>query len=257
MTGFIKLHRKMLDWGWYSDINTSRLFIHLLLKASSTNRNYRDIRLKKGQLITSIKLLSEQTGLTVRQVRTCIDKLKKTNEVTTSTNMQYSIITIKKWTEYQAIPTNIENSNAQQMASERQRNDKSATNESQTDDKQMTTVKECKKVIKKNNLKVIPKKEQFISNIELDLQQPLANWLEYRKDLKDQKQWEYQYKKLKSFSNPHEAVEFSIGQGYRGLFEPKPDFQQQKQGTVAAIREVGEIIEQSGLGDVRPPSKYF
>lgn len=257
MTGFIKLHRKITDWGWYSDINTRCLFIHLLLKASSTNRNYRDIKLKKGQLVTSIKLLSEQTGLTVRQVRTCIDKLKKTNEITTSTNMQYSIITIKKWAEYQAIPTNTENNNAQQIASERQADDKPATNESQTNDKQMATVKECKKVIKKNNLKVIPKKEQFISNIEFDLQEPLANWLEYRKDLKDQKQWEYQYKKLKSCVNPHEAVEFSIGQGYRGLFEPKQEFNNRKQGTVDAIREVSSVIENSGLGDKRPPSKYI
>ena len=29
--GFIKLYRKMLEWGWYDDGPTKDVFIHLLL----------------------------------------------------------------------------------------------------------------------------------------------------------------------------------------------------------------------------------
>lgn len=29
--GFILLHRSILRWEWYGDLNTARLFIHLLL----------------------------------------------------------------------------------------------------------------------------------------------------------------------------------------------------------------------------------
>ena len=34
MDGHIKLFRKFLEWGWYQDINTKVLFIHMLLKAN-------------------------------------------------------------------------------------------------------------------------------------------------------------------------------------------------------------------------------
>lgn len=63
-------------------------------------------------------------------------------------------------------------------------------------------------------------KEEYILSLENDIQKPLKEWLDYRVKLKDKKQWEYQYKKLKAFSNPQEVVDYSIGQGYQGLFEP-------------------------------------
>ena len=33
MSGWIKLHRKITEWEWYSDANTFRVFMHLLLTA--------------------------------------------------------------------------------------------------------------------------------------------------------------------------------------------------------------------------------
>jgi hypothetical protein len=249
MTGFIKLHRKILDWEWYGDINTRCLFIHLVLKANYQDKRWQGITIKAGSLVTSLDVLSKETGLSVQNIRTCLARLKKSKEVTIKITNKYRVISITCFTDYQT--------NNNQLTSEQQTNNTQTTNEQQADNKQITTTKEEKKVIKKNNLTVIPKKEQFISAIELDLQEPLANWLEYRKDLKDPKQWQFQYNKLKTFSNPQEAVEYSIGQGYRGLFEPKKEFSNRKQGTVDAIREVSSVIENSGLGDKRPPSKYI
>ena len=34
--GFINLHRKILDWEWYDDINVFRVFTHLLLTVNWT-----------------------------------------------------------------------------------------------------------------------------------------------------------------------------------------------------------------------------
>ena len=48
MNGWIKLHRKILDWGWYSDINTRVVFIHLLLLANFDDRYYLGKKIKKG-----------------------------------------------------------------------------------------------------------------------------------------------------------------------------------------------------------------
>lgn len=42
--GFILLHRSILRWEWYGDLNTARLFIHLLLTV-----NYEPQRLPCGE----------------------------------------------------------------------------------------------------------------------------------------------------------------------------------------------------------------
>ena len=62
--GWIKLHRQLLEWDWYDDINTKVLFLHLLLKANHKEKKYRGKIIKVGQVMTGRKLLSLETGLT-------------------------------------------------------------------------------------------------------------------------------------------------------------------------------------------------
>lgn len=62
--GYIKLYRKMIDWGWYRDTNVKILFLHLLLIANFKESNFEDIIIKPGQMITSISSLAKETGLT-------------------------------------------------------------------------------------------------------------------------------------------------------------------------------------------------
>jgi hypothetical protein len=38
MSGWIKIHRSILEWEWYEDTNTFRLFMHLILKANHKDR---------------------------------------------------------------------------------------------------------------------------------------------------------------------------------------------------------------------------
>ena len=52
MEGWIKLHRKILDWEWYDDINTKVLFLHLLLTANHEEQKWRGKIIERGQLIT-------------------------------------------------------------------------------------------------------------------------------------------------------------------------------------------------------------
>lgn len=47
MCGYIKLHRQLEHWGWYQDSKVLHLFLHLLIKASTTNRIYKGVKLKK------------------------------------------------------------------------------------------------------------------------------------------------------------------------------------------------------------------
>ena len=103
--GWIKLHRQILEWEWYDDINCFRLFTHLLLKANHKEKRYKGIVVKAGQIVTSRDLLAQETGLSSQQIRTAITKLKSTNEITSVTSPQGTIIEVVNYDKYQ-IATN-------------------------------------------------------------------------------------------------------------------------------------------------------
>ena len=99
--GWIKLHRQILEWEWYEDINCFRLFTHLLLKANHKEKRYKGIVVKAGQIVTSRDLLAQETGLSSQQVRTALTKLKSTNEITSVTSSQGTIIEVVNYEKYQ------------------------------------------------------------------------------------------------------------------------------------------------------------
>ena len=101
LNGFIKLFRKFKAWGWYQDYVVKDVFIHLLLSANFVTTSWNGRRLKKGQLVTSTLQLAAELGFSRQQVRTAINKLKSTNEITTESTNKYTIITIVNWRDYQ------------------------------------------------------------------------------------------------------------------------------------------------------------
>ncbi len=46
--GFILLHRSILRWEWYGDLNTARLFIHLLLTVNYEPQRWQGIAVERG-----------------------------------------------------------------------------------------------------------------------------------------------------------------------------------------------------------------
>ena len=127
--GWIKLHRKLIDWEWYKDVNTFKLFLHLLLKANTETKKWQGQTINRGQLITSLKNLSHETGLTEKEVRTAISKLEKTKEVGKQTTSVNTTLTMINYDLYQSMgkPT-----------------DKQKANEGQSKGKQGATTKEYK-----------------------------------------------------------------------------------------------------------------
>lgn len=99
---YIKLYKKMRSWEWYDDINTFRLFLHCLLRAEWKPGSWHGIKYEAGQFITSLPNLAKETGLSLQQVRTALDHLKSTGEVTDFRQGNARIITVVKWNEYQA-----------------------------------------------------------------------------------------------------------------------------------------------------------
>jgi len=100
-TGWILLYRKLLEWEWYKEPNTLRVFLHLLLKVNHKSKKWQGILIQTGQLITGRLKLAEELNLTERQIRTALNHLKSTNEIAIKTTSQYSIITINNWNQYQ------------------------------------------------------------------------------------------------------------------------------------------------------------
>ena len=98
---YIKLYRKLLTWEWYDDPNTCRLFLHCLLKANWQPTKWHGMEIGAGQFITSLATLSEETHLSIHQVRVALDHLKVTGEVASKCQGKMRIITVNNWGCYQ------------------------------------------------------------------------------------------------------------------------------------------------------------
>lgn len=107
--GYILIHRKIIDWQWYKDDNTMRLFIDLLLDANYEESKVGFQIIKRGQCLTSLKRMHERTGLTYQQIRTSLDKLQKSQEINKQVTNRYSIITIKNYDNYQNLNKQVTN----------------------------------------------------------------------------------------------------------------------------------------------------
>jgi len=130
---FIKLHRKMLKWEWYDNINTCRLFLHCLLKANWQPTKWQGIELQPGQFITSLTKLSDETSLTIRQVRDSLNRLISTGELTSKTTNKYRVITINNWEDYQGYDKQTDKQMTSKTSVKGQTNDKQMTGKPTTD----------------------------------------------------------------------------------------------------------------------------
>ena len=113
--GFIALHRSLLRWGWHTDPATGWLFVNLLLMANWEDGEWQGMPVKRGQLVTGRKALAAQTGLSERQIRTALDHLKSTNELTIKSTNKFSLITIVNYNKFQDVQSDIDQQNDQQV----------------------------------------------------------------------------------------------------------------------------------------------
>ena len=125
--GFIQLHRKIIEWEWYQNTNTFRLFVHCLLMANYTDGRFEGKEVKRGEFVTSLSHLAKQTDLTVKEVRTALDHLIWTGELASQSFNRFRIITVVKYDVYQ----NEGKQNGKQTASEGQANGKQGASEGQ------------------------------------------------------------------------------------------------------------------------------
>ena len=134
---WIKLNRSMLKWEWYDDVNTKAVFLHALLKANYEDGAYRGHKLCPGDVVFGRKKWAEQLGMSEQQVRTAIDHLKETGEISTiKTTNRFTILRIENWTLYQSKddeatnkqPTSNQQATNKQPRTKKEKNDKKDKN---------------------------------------------------------------------------------------------------------------------------------
>ena len=147
--GHVKIDRKILEWEWYSDIKTCRLFIHMLLRANWKDGRFQGVEIKRGSFASSYRQIANETNLSEREVRTALKHLIATEEVTVIRHQKFSVFTIKNYDKYQSSDTVI---------------DTRATVERHTSDSRATTIEEGKKGRREeyNNTSSVEKPDEHI-----------------------------------------------------------------------------------------------
>ena len=121
--GWVKLYRSLLDWEWYDDVNTKIVFLHILLKANWEETKWHGEIIPAGSLKTTLPELAKELHISVRSVRTALEHLKSTDNLTVKTTSKYRIISITNWCKYQLNDRQTDS----QATAKRQSNDSQAT----------------------------------------------------------------------------------------------------------------------------------
>ena len=156
MSGFIKLHRKITEWGWYSDSIAKDVFLHILLTASFKESEYRGYQIQPGQAVIGRKKMADELGYSEQQIRTALKKLESTGEISLLPTNRFTIATVENWESYQC-----DNEEINQQITNNQPTDNQQITNNQPHLKNVKNVKNVENVKnKKNNIFIPPTLEE-------------------------------------------------------------------------------------------------
>lgn len=155
MQGWFKIYRQIEDWEWYKSPNTRHLFEHLIGRANVEPKRFKGTLLHRGELITSVGHLSDQTGLSMNQVRLALRNLESTGEIICQRTNRWTKVKVTNFNKYQNVKCD---SSTDFNSAKNIQN----TNTSQTDDSRSTLSKEDKEVKNSKNLITQEKQQQLL-----------------------------------------------------------------------------------------------
>lgn len=79
--GFAKVERSVLSKDWSREPKAFALYMHLALMANWQREEWHGLTINPGQLFTSIKSLSNCTGLSEQEIRTALKHLEKAGAI--------------------------------------------------------------------------------------------------------------------------------------------------------------------------------
>jgi len=121
--GYIKVWRKIIDAGWLKNHKLCAFWLWCLMEA--THREYdqivgcQNIHLMPGEFIFGRKVASDELNMSERSIRTLLDFLRKSGNVTIKTTNKFSIVTIVNWNTYQKEENTNDQQNDQPLTSNR------------------------------------------------------------------------------------------------------------------------------------------
>lgn len=140
--GWIKIHRKLKNWEWADSPEMMCVWMHILLDASYEDNQWHGHTIKRGQLVIGREKFAAECGVSVQNLRTCLNRLVECNQIVRESTNKYTIITICKFDDYQVVDDDVQPAINQQL-----------TNNQPAINQQLTTTKEIKKERKKENNK--------------------------------------------------------------------------------------------------------
>lgn len=78
---YIKLHRQLIEWEWFTSPITLQVWIYCLIRANWKPGRFKGHEVPRGTFITNYALMSEDLELTTKQIRTAIQHLESTGEI--------------------------------------------------------------------------------------------------------------------------------------------------------------------------------
>lgn len=159
--GWVKLHRKFINWEWYDEPNVKSVFIDLILNANHQASAWHGHEIEKGSFVTSVADIAARNGLTTQQVRSALTKLEKTGEISKKSTNKNTLIIVLGYAKYQDL-----------FVEEQQTNNKQITNKQQTNNKQTTNSLYNKNEKNEENEKNIYKREPYKDNTDMYISAP-------------------------------------------------------------------------------------
>jgi hypothetical protein len=163
--GWIKLHRRIIEKGYYRNSKCVHLWIHLLLLANHRPKefmwNNRIILIKEGQMITGRDSLALATGINPSSIERILNMLENEHQIEQQKTTRYRLITILNWKDHQNKDSKVNNKwTTDEQRMNTNKNDKNVKNDKNSAE---TSSAEIPLLIKEFE-KVNPASKKFYGN---------------------------------------------------------------------------------------------
>ena len=158
-------------WGWYKNSNMVHMLIHLMYEANFQDGTYMGVTIKRGQLATGRKQLAAETGMSEREVRTCLERLTNDRQIIIQTTNKFSIITVCKYDSWHGL----KNQNDQQTTNKTPTNDQQGDTSNDHNNKDNKDIKDNIKEEESND----SKKKEPVTDLEKDFEAFRRKYKEY------------------------------------------------------------------------------
>ena len=104
--GYISLWRSITEWEWWFDKNVVIFWLYCLSVANWQDKEWKGITIHRGEFAKTRKQMSEETPLSEQEIRTAIEKLISTKNLTkqltkTTTKQKVTIYKVLGYDDYQ------------------------------------------------------------------------------------------------------------------------------------------------------------